>query len=320
MTLPPVAHARRERVRVRRSSPSGRRSSATGPCASRTQTLAGSCPRRPTGCRPSAAIVFVYQVRPWSMISGAVRHCSVPYGSNAFGQPFQPAIGARLRPPGLPRADQVGVAPVGAAVEDGAWTPVAVEARLPRVGEVVRLGVEHVEALERLEVRPLERRRLRNGTDPACAAVLRLDCSVFFVGAACRAPGRSRAAEPVCLNSIGFDATRRRSTLRELRELLDVDLADDEAAVARRRDVRVGQQRLDRGNAAARGDEDRDGLGRTALEQLLELRAELRLALVGRGHDRVRPVGARIGRGADGADHDRCRRQGDGQRNEHVQT
>ena len=37
------------------------------------------------------AVVGVYQVRPWSTKSGARSQTSVPYGSNAFGQPFQPS-------------------------------------------------------------------------------------------------------------------------------------------------------------------------------------------------------------------------------------
>ena len=39
-----------------------------------------------------AAVVLVYQDRPWSICSGAASHCRVPYGSKAFGQPFQPAF------------------------------------------------------------------------------------------------------------------------------------------------------------------------------------------------------------------------------------
>jgi hypothetical protein len=39
-----------------------------------------------------AAVVLVYQDRPWSTWLGSASHCSVPNGSNAFGQPFQPAF------------------------------------------------------------------------------------------------------------------------------------------------------------------------------------------------------------------------------------
>ena len=40
------------------------------------------------------ACVSVYQLRPSVMLLGAASHCSVPYGSKAFGQPFQPGSGA----------------------------------------------------------------------------------------------------------------------------------------------------------------------------------------------------------------------------------
>jgi len=50
-----------------------------------------SSTRTPKRCAQVAAVVLVYQDRPWSTWLGSASHCSVPNGSNAFGQPFQPS-------------------------------------------------------------------------------------------------------------------------------------------------------------------------------------------------------------------------------------
>ena len=82
-----------------------------------------------------ADCVSLYQERPCGTKLGAASRTSVPYGSNAFGQPTQPGsapigdVGGRPR---LPRPEQVGVTPVGAAVEHGGRDAGAGEARRSR--------------------------------------------------------------------------------------------------------------------------------------------------------------------------------------------
>ena len=82
----------RELVEIASSWRRAPRSSATGRRAWRTA---------PGRCRDFVAppghltsVVGVYQERPWSTNCGATSHTSVSYGSNAFGQPFQPGSGA----------------------------------------------------------------------------------------------------------------------------------------------------------------------------------------------------------------------------------
>ena len=106
------------------------------------------------------AVVFVYHDKPVVDLARCREPVSVPNGSNAFGQPFQPARVAGKAGPCLPRADQVGVAEVGAAVQDADGRAGAGESGVPRLGEVVRLGVEERELLQLLEVGAGERRRL----------------------------------------------------------------------------------------------------------------------------------------------------------------
>ena len=66
--------------------------------------------------------------------------------------------------PRLPRVQEIGMRPVGAAVEDADGRTFAGEALVPGIGELVRLRIEDAELLQAVEVAALRRRsgRVRN--------------------------------------------------------------------------------------------------------------------------------------------------------------
>ena len=218
------------------------------------------------------ACVSVYQDRPSVMLLGAASHCSVPYGSKAFGQPFQPGSGA-FDPPDLPRADQVRVPEVGAAVEHADGDACAREAGAPGIGEVVRLRIEHGELLQILEVRALERRRLGVRHLALVEALERLVHLLLVEGPSELWIGRAqRLTRLLQLDRADADDALLAG---ELRQCLHGDLADHERHAARLGDLGVVERGCSRGGVSLYGDKDRDRLGRAALDLLLELRMQL---------------------------------------------
>ena len=184
-----------------------------------------------------AAVVSTYHDRPWSIWEGAASHWSVPNGSKAFGQPFQPARAPGLSGPGLPRPEEVGVPEVRAAIEDADGHAGAGVAGLPCRREVVRLGVEERQLLERLEVRARERRRLRVRDFLVVQALER-----FAQHGLARRLARFEIAErPARLLEVDRADRHHAVRLRELGQGLHGDLAHDEGDAIAFSDVGIGR-------------------------------------------------------------------------------
>jgi hypothetical protein len=200
------------------------------------------------------------------------------------------------------------VAEVGAAVEHADRGALARVAGLPRLGELVRLGVEDAELLQLLEVRALERRRVGVGH---VVGLLLLAPGPQLLGR--RPPVEQRvgiaewAGGALELDQVDPDDALDAG---ELLQLLDADAPEHErlAPLAGRR-VAV-EQRLDRRHVARGRDHDRHALGRPRLDLGLELVVELGLGRIGLGLHLGRVSSPALGR---------CRRrqghEADGERN-----
>jgi hypothetical protein len=203
-----------------------------------------------------AAVVLVYQDKPWSMSLGEDSHWSTPNGSNALGQPFQPAL-----------------TPVCAAVEDADGHALTGEARVPGAGEVLRLGIQEVLLAELLEVGSAQRRGLVVGN------VVGLDLrerGLLLGGGRCLVQLGVRIGQRLTgfgqVDRLDRDDPRYRG---QLGQGLDRDRPEHEAGVARLRHLGVVEDLLGLGGVALDGREH-GHLGGVAL---LDLRLELGIQL-----------------------------------------